>query len=382
MNVRYLSVGIPEDAALDVIKTLLDLDSSETICAYPILAPNEIEACRKTRFNTAKDARHSFNTIFGISSKYVNRTDTKKSPEMQMRGNLQDALGAAKLRFLTYAQSLDLTQPISMSSSEDLCYQKCIFKISSDAVKQIEICVRECDEVQNNVIQITALKSALVSAKTIAFHSIITDCVNSVNSRVNDSERIKSIECILKSVPIEFSYAPNGLPVRISRPLKCPEIRLTTTGVFRLVILIFYIAYIQYFPVARLTFVSYILEPMEIGILFIDALKLWSEKVSCWMLTYPTKLVKGSALPVQQRLSDNTIEDSLAERDQSDATNEVLCVFIPDLPYTTHYRNHAIHLRCTAQAVYTAITTCTSYCYHHMHLVLLSPHAPRTAINT
>ena len=333
-NVRYLSVGISDNAVLNIIKTLLG--DCETVCAYPILTSDEIEACRKTSFKAAKDARNSFNTMFGISSKYIDR-NINKSPEMQTKGNLQDALGAAHLRYLTYAESSSSEhhlQPISISSSEDLCNQDCIFKISSDLVKETEKVLRECEIVHHDDVKIiTAAKSALISSKTSAFRNMIVNPVP-VNSMVNESE-IKSIVCIMKFLPIEFSHAPNGSLIRASRPLACQDVRLTTTGVFRLVILIFFIVYLQYCIVARLTFVRCILEPMEIGITFIEALNLWRDQVTCWMLKYPVKRSANLAV-LGQRLSDGTTEDlaNLAERDTSEATHEVLCAYIPDVPYT------------------------------------------------
>ena len=70
---------------------------------------------------------------------------------MNLRGNLQDALGFAGLRYITFAQSSVPGQQISISSSENFSDPKCIFKMSSDAIKNAENRLRESalhDDVQ------------------------------------------------------------------------------------------------------------------------------------------------------------------------------------------------------------------------------------------
>ena len=230
INIRYVSVGIHESTVLHIIGNLFD-NRGGRICSHPILTANEILACSKTPYCSDKDTRRHFNTVFGVGSKFVIR-NTMENPAMNLRGNLQDALGFAGLRYITFAQSSVPGQQISISSSENFSDPKCIFKMSSDAIKNAENRLRESalhDDVQ------MALRYALYSAMTKEFCDMVLNCDNTKNSRVNDFSEKKSIRDILKLAPIELSCAPNGSQVR-ARPIKCPEVQLTMTGVLRLVV--------------------------------------------------------------------------------------------------------------------------------------------------
>ena len=211
--IRYLSVGMSNSAVLEICHSLFD---GEQICAHPILTKDEIKACIKPRFVNDKDARHNFNMMFGIASKYVNR-NIKKSPAEQMKGKLQNALQETNLRHVTFAHSQQQAQEISISSSENLGDPtRCIFQISSAHIKHVETCIREAKIAENSgdVRNIIALVNDLASLKLSEVCNVIKTCMEKL-----DSSETNSIRDIMISVPMEFLQAPNGSTVRAARAL-------------------------------------------------------------------------------------------------------------------------------------------------------------------